>query len=31
MDRGKAYYVTETCATCKGVGGKPGAGAHNHR
>ncbi|NES16165.1 MULTISPECIES: hypothetical protein [Micromonospora] len=31
MDRGKAYYVDETCPTCRGVGGKPGAGHHNHR
>ncbi len=31
MDRGKAYYVDETCKTCRGVGGKPGAGSHNHR
>lgn len=25
------WYETVTCKTCQGVGGKPGAGAHNHR
>ena len=31
MDRGIGYRVRETCPTCKGAGGKPGAGPHNHR
>jgi nucleoside phosphorylase len=30
-DRGKAWRERVTCPTCKGVGGKPGAGAHDHR
>lgn len=31
MERGKAWYERVTCPTCKGVGGKPGAGRHDHR
>jgi len=31
MDRGIAYYERVTCPTCRGVGGKPGAGKHSHR
>lgn len=30
-DRGVDYRVRATCPTCKGVGGKPGAGMHDHR
>jgi DnaJ-class molecular chaperone len=29
-DRGKVWKERATCPTCKGVGGKPGAGPHNH-
>jgi hypothetical protein len=30
-DRGKAWKERVTCPTCKGVGGKPAAGKHDHR
>jgi DnaJ-class molecular chaperone len=30
-DRGIVYKERVTCPTCKGAGGKPGAGTHNHR
>lgn len=30
-DRGKVWKERVTCRTCNGVGGKPGAGTHNHR
>jgi DnaJ-class molecular chaperone len=28
---GKFYYERVTCKTCNGVGGKVGAGKHDHR
>lgn len=31
QDRDKVYRVRITCPTCHGVGGKPGAGKHDHR
>jgi hypothetical protein len=27
----KVWKERVTCPTCRGVGGKPGAGAHSHR
>jgi DnaJ-class molecular chaperone len=30
-DRGIVYRERVTCSTCNGVGGKPGAGQHDHR
>lgn len=31
MSNGKVFTERVTCKTCRGVGGKPGAGAHDHR
>lgn len=30
QDGGKVHVVRVTCRTCNGVGGKPGAGKHDH-
>lgn len=30
-ESGKAWRERATCPTCKGVGGKAGAGKHDHR
>ncbi len=30
-ERGQVIRERATCHTCKGAGGRPGAGSHNHR
>ena len=30
LENGKAWRERVTCKTCNGVGGKPGAGKHEH-